>query len=135
MTDNFNTGGHTHAEQRRTQKVLKGKNIKSLDEFNDFMRAISKDVLESLLDGENTDFLGYEKYDQEAKETDNSRNGHSTKKVQSKFGEIELEVPRDRKSKFESVVVKKRQRDISGLEEKIISMYAKGMTKRVTRGG
>ena len=59
--------------------------------------------------GEITDFLGYEKYDQEAKETDNSRNGHTTKGVQSKFGEIELEFSRDRKSEFEPIVVKKRQ--------------------------
>jgi transposase-like protein len=96
------------------KKVLKEKNIKSLDEFNNFMRAISKDVLESLLDGEITDFLGYEKYDQEAKETDNSRNGHTTKGVQSKFGEIELEVPRD----FEPVVVKSGNETSRGLKRR-----------------
>jgi len=74
--------------------------------------------------------IGYEKYDQKAKEVDNSRNGYTKKEVKSKFGGIGLEVPRARKSEFEPVVVKKRQRDISGLEEKIISMYAKGMTTR-----
>jgi transposase-like protein len=111
------------------KKVLK-KNIKNLDESKDLMRVISKDVLESLLDGEITEFLGYEKYDQEEKKTDGSRDGHTTKGVRLNFGEIGLEVPRDRKSEFESVVVKKRQRDITGLEEKIVSMYAKGMTTR-----
>jgi putative transposase len=117
-------------DKEELKKRLKEKNIKSLEDFNEFMREISKDVLESLLDGEMTDFLGYEKHDQHQKETNNSRNGHTAKGVRSKFGKIELEVPRDRKSEFEPVVVKKRQRDISGLEEKIVSMYAKGMTTR-----
>ena len=117
-------------EKDDLKKALEEKNIKNLDDFNDFMREISKEVLESLFEGEMTGFLGYEKYDHKSKETDNSRNGHSKKGVKSKFGEIGLEVPRDRQSKFEPAVIKKRQRDISGLEEKIISMYAKGMTTR-----
>jgi putative transposase len=117
-------------EKDELKKLLKEKKIKSLDDFNAFMRDISKEVLETLFDGEMSEFLGYERYDQKSKETDNSRNGHSQKQVKSKFGAIDLEVPRDRKSDFEPAVVKKRQRDISGLEEKIISMYAKGMTTR-----
>jgi putative transposase len=117
-------------EKDELKKLLKEKKIKSLDDFNAFMREISKEVLETLFDGEMSEFLGYERYDQKSKETDNSRNGHSQKQVKSKFGAIDLEVPRDRKSDFEPAVVKKRQRDISGLEEKIISMYAKGMTTR-----
>ena len=117
-------------EKDELKKLLKEKKIKSLDDFNAFMRDISKEVLETLFDGEMSEFLGYEKYDQKSKETDNARNGHSQKQVKSKFGAIDLEVPRDRKSDFEPAVVKKRQRDISGLEEKIISMYAKGMTTR-----
>jgi len=117
-------------EKDELKKLLKEKKIKSLDDFNTFMRDISKEVLETLFDGEMSDFLGYEKYDHKTKETDNSRNGHSPKQVKSKFGAIDLEVPRDRKSDFEPAVVKKRQRDISGLEEKIVSMYAKGMTTR-----
>lgn len=117
-------------EKDELKKLLKEKKIKSLDDFNAFMRDISKEVLETLFDREMSEFLGYERYDQKSKETDNSRNGHSQKQVKSKFGAIDLEVPRDRKSDFEPAVVKKRQRDISGLEEKIISMYAKGMTTR-----
>jgi transposase-like protein len=115
---------------KKNSKKCSKKNIKSLDESKDLMRVISKDVLESLLDGEITEFLGYEKYVQEEKKTDGSRDGHTTRGVRLNFGEIGLEVPRDRKSEFESVVVKKRQRDITGLEEKIVSMYAKGMTTR-----
>jgi putative transposase len=112
------------------KKLLKEKGVKSLDDFNAFMRDISKEVVETLLDGELTDHLGYEKHDQKTKATDNARNGFTPKTVKSKFGEIGLDVPRDRQSDFEPQIVKKRQKDISGLEEKIISMYAKGMTTR-----
>jgi len=94
------------------------------------MREVSKDVVETLLDEELTDHLGFEKYDQKAKVIENSRNGYTPKTVKSKFGEIGLDVPRDRKSDFEPQIVKKRKKDISGLEDKIISMYAKGMTTR-----
>jgi len=117
-------------DRTKLKKLLKEKGVKSLDDFNAFMRDVSKDVIETLLDEELTDHLGFEKYDQKAKTVDNSRNGYTPKSVKSKFGEIDLDVPRDRKSEFEPQVVKKRKRDISGLEEKIISMYAKGMTTR-----
>lgn len=112
------------------KKLIKENEIKSLDDFNEFMKEISKEVMESLLDEEMTDHLGYEKHDQKTKQTDNSRNGYNSKDVKSSFGTIPLEVPRDRKSEFNPTIVKKRQKDISGLEEKIISMYAKGMTVR-----
>lgn len=112
------------------KKEIKEKGIKTLDDFNDYMKSISKDILEVLLNEEMTDHLGYEKHDQSSKETDNSRNGYSSKKVKSTFGQIPLDVPRDRKSEFKPAIVKKRQGDISGFEDKIISMYAKGMTVR-----
>lgn len=112
------------------KKEIKEKGIKTLDDFNDYMKSISKDILEVLLNEEMTDHLGYEKHDQSSKETDNSRNGYSSKKVKSTFGQIPLDVPRDRKSEFRPAIVKKRQGDISGFEDKIISMYAKGMTVR-----
>jgi len=66
----------------------------------------------TLLEEELTDHLGFEKHDQKAKTIDNSRNGYTPKTVKSKFGEIGLSVPRDRKSEFEPQVVKKRKRDI-----------------------
>jgi len=112
------------------KKLLKEKGVKSLDDFNELMSEISKEVVEALLEGELTDHLGFEKYDHEAKTIDNSRNGFTPKTVKSKYGQIGIQVPRDRKSEFEPQVVKKRQRDISGLEDKIISMYARGMTTR-----
>ena len=117
-------------DRSKLKKILKEKGVKNLDDFNAFMKDVSKDVVETLLEGELTDHLGFEKYDQKAKTIDNSRNGNTPKTVKSKYGEIDLDVPRDRKSEFEPQVVKKRKKDISGLEEKIISMYAKGMTTR-----
>ncbi len=117
-------------DRNKLKKLLKEKGVKSLEDFNTFMRDVSKDVVETLLEEELTDHLGFEKYDQKAKTVDNSRNGYTPKTVKSKFGEIDLSVPRDRKSEFKPQVVKKSKRDISGLEEKIISMYAKGMTTR-----
>jgi putative transposase len=117
-------------DRSKLKKILKEKGVKNLDDFNAFMKDVSKDVVETLLEGELTDHLGFEKYDQKAKTIDNSRNGFTQKTVKSKYGEIDLDVPRDRKSEFEPQVVKKRKKDISGLEEKIISMYAKGMTTR-----
>lgn len=117
-------------DRSKLKKLLKEKGVKNLDDFNAFMKDVSKDVVETLLEGELTDHLGFERYDQKAKTIDNSRNGYTPKTVKSKYGEIDLDVPRDRKSEFEPQIVKKRKKDISGLEEKIISMYAKGMTTR-----
>jgi transposase-like protein len=104
-------------DREELKKLLKEKGVKSLDDFSAFMRELAN-------------HLGFEKYDQKTKATDNARNGYTLKTVKSKFSEIDLDVQRDRKSEFDPQVVKKRQKDISGLEEKIISMYAKGMTTR-----
>lgn len=116
--------------KKELRKLLKEKGVKGLDDFNVLMSEISKEVVEALLEGELTDHLGFEKYDHEAKTIDNSRNGFTPKTVKSKYGAIDLKVPRDRKSEFDPRIVKKRQRDISGFEDKIISMYARGMTTR-----
>jgi transposase-like protein len=105
-------------DRSKLKKLLKEKGIKSLDDFNAFMRDVNEDVIETLLGEELTDHLGFEKYNQKAKAVDNSRNGYTPKSVKSKSGEIDLSVPRDRKSEFEPQVVKKRKRDISGLRKK-----------------
>ena len=75
------------------------------------------------------DELGYSKYDYKNKDTDNSRNGHSSKTLRTSFGDVEVPVPRDRKGEYEPQLLKKNQTSISqDIEEKILSMYAKGMT-------
>lgn len=85
--------------------------------------------MENGLEAELDEELGYSKYDFRNKETDNSRNGYSSKKLKTSFGDVEVSTPRDRKGEFEPQLLKKNQTSISqDIEEKILSMYAKGMT-------
>lgn len=74
--------------------------------------------------------LGYDKNEKNGVETDNKRNGHSPKTVKSKFGEFQLDIPRDRNGEYEPEIIPKYCRDISGIEDKVISLYARGMTTR-----
>lgn len=74
--------------------------------------------------------LGYEKQDDKNKQTDNRRNGYSSKRVRSEFGEIDLDIPRDRAGEFDPVIVKKYQKNITGIEDQIIALYAKGFSTR-----
>ena len=85
-------------------------------------------TIEQMLEAEMDDHLGYGK--SERSDNDDYRNGYKTKRVNSSYGSMEIEVPQDRKSSFQPQVVKKRQKDISDIDQKIISMYAKGMTTR-----
>lgn len=90
-----------------------------------------KGLVQALMEEEMNDHLGYEKYELTDKKTDNSRNGHSKKKVRSSLGDMELEIPRDKDGEYEPVLVKKHERLLSPLiEDKIISLYAKGMSTR-----
>ena len=91
---------------------------------------LKKRGLEVMLEGELTDHLGYESSHPSAIGTGNSRNGRGSKKVQSKDGPLELEVPRDRNGSFEPQVIKKRQRRIDGLDDMIIALYARGHSTR-----
>lgn len=86
-------------------------------------------VLQNGLEGELDDELGYSKYDYQNKQTDNSRNGHSEKTLKTSLGDLDISILRDRKGKFDPQLVKKSQTSLSGdIEEKILSMYAKGMS-------
>jgi len=73
---------------------------------------------------------GNSKDDVENKNTDNSRNGYSTKTIKSEFGEVEIQVPGDRKGEFKPQIIPKYQRDVSGIEEKVIALYARGISTR-----
>lgn len=103
--------------------------IKNGTDINSVMRDMMSILLEGTLDAEMDEELGYSKYDYKNKDTDNSRNGHSTKTMHTSYGDMDIEVPRDRKGAFEPQVVKKYQNTVTqDMEEKILSMYAKGMT-------
>ena len=102
-----------------------------MSDINALFKEFVGDILENGLDAELDDELGYSRYDYRNKDTDNSRNGHSSKTLKTSFGEVDIDVPRDRKSEFEPQLVKRQQTTVSGdIEEKILSMYAKGMTTR-----
>ena len=95
---------------------------------------LKKRLLERALAGELTHHLGYEKGDRSGRPSSNTRNGNSKKKVKGEDGEVEIAVPRDRDSSFEPRIIKKGQTRFEGFDEKIISMYARGMTVREIQG-
>lgn len=110
---------------------LKDNNIQVKDgtDVNSIMRDMMSVILEGTLDAEMDEELGYSKYDYKNKDTDNSRNGYSPKTMHTSYGDMEIDIPRDRKGDFEPQVIKKYQNTVTqDMEEKIISMYAKGMT-------
>ncbi len=94
------------------------------------MMALRKRVVEAMLEGEMTSHLGYEAHDPAGNGSGNSRNGRSSKKVRSKDGELALEIPRDRNGSFEPQVVRKGQRRIDGIDDRIIALYARGLSTR-----
>lgn len=112
------------------RQLIAAYDIKGMDDIKAMVRDLVGDTLQDMLSCELDEHLGYEKYDTRDKQTDNSRNGHSRKTLRSEYGEVEIDVPRDRKGEFEPIVVAKHQRDISEIEGQIISMYAKGMSNR-----
>ena len=102
---------------------------KNGDDVNSMMRDMMSIILEEALDVEMNEELGYSKYDYKNKEGNNSRNGYSRKTMHTNHGDMELKIPRDREGEFEPQVVKKYQNTVTqDMEERIISMYAKGMS-------
>ena len=99
-------------------------------DVQEMLKDLLGDTIQQMLEAEMEEHLGYSRYDYKNKQTDDSRNGYSTKTVISSAGDIPLDVPRDRKGDFVPQVVKKNQTDISNIEDQVLSMYAKGMTTR-----
>ena len=101
---------------------------------NGLLKQLTKAILERALEAEMTDHLGYEKHDPAGYGSGNVRNGSTEKTLKGKNGEVRIEVPRDRKGTFEPQIVKKHQTRFDGFDEKILSMYARGMTTRDIQG-
>ena len=120
------------AEQERKENlrnIMKGLDVKNFEDLKDVFKLMVGEMLENGLEGELDDELGYTKYDYRNKDGENSRNGYSKKTLKTSFGETEIKVPRDRDGEFEPQLIKKNQTTLTGdIEEKILSMYAKGMT-------
>lgn len=122
----------TPEENTRREKIrelLQLANVGSMDDIQELFKDTIAEFMENGLEAELDDQLGYSRYDYKNKDTDNSRNGYSSKTLRTSFGDVEVSVPRDRKSEFDPKVLRKNQTSISqDIEEKILSMYAKGMT-------
>lgn len=120
------------AERARKAELwtaMQGMGVTDVDSVKELFKEMVGMVLENGLEGELDEELGYTKYDYREKATANSRNGHSSKRLRTSLGELEISVPRDRQGEFDPQLVKKHQTSLTqDIEEKILSMYAKGMT-------
>ena len=117
------------SEERRKliQEFIKSNDLKTAGDIQEAIKDLFKDTIQEMLNAELTEHLGYEK-NEYTEENDNYRNGYSQKTVHSSEGDITLNIPRDRQGTFDPIVVEKGQKDISSIEQKIIRMYARGMS-------
>ena len=117
------------ARREKIRELLALSGVEGMEDIQQLFRETIAEFMESGLDAEMDEQLGYERYDVQGKETDDSRNGHSKKTLRTSFGDTTIQVPRDRKGEFEPAILRKNQTSISqDVEAKIISMYAKGMS-------
>lgn len=116
--------------KEQLKQWIKENNMKSVEDVQSALRELFAETLQEVLEAELETSLGYAKHDVKNKQTTNSRNGYSKKTVCSEYGDIELKVPRDRDGEFEPMIVKKHQSNVTGIEDQIIAMYAKGVSTR-----
>lgn len=112
------------------REYIKEQNFSSADDILIGLKEMFRDVLQESLEAEMDEALGYGKYNNMDKNNDNSRNGYSKKTVKTELGAVELNIPRDRNGDFEPKIVPKHQRSVNGIEDKILGLYATGMTTR-----
>lgn len=118
----------TEGKREIIRGLLSEYDIQNAKDIQEALKDLLGGTIKEMMEAEMDNHLGYEK--SERSDSDDYRNGYKTKTVQSCVGDIEIEVPQDRKSTFEPKVVKKGQKDINDIDKKIIAMYAKGMTTR-----
>ena len=112
------------------REYIKDQHFTNANEVLIGLKEMFKDVLQEALEAEMDEALGYCKYDTTSKNNDNSRNGYSKKTIKTELGPVELNIPRDRNGEFEPKIVPKHQRSVNGIEDKILGLYATGMTTR-----
>lgn len=118
----------TEGKRNIIHQLLEEYDIETAEDIQDALKDLLGGTIKEMMEAEMDNHLGYSK--SERSDSDDYRNGYKSKRVNSSYGSMEIDVPQDRKSTFEPQVVKKRQKDISDIDQKIISMYAKGMTTR-----
>ena len=112
------------------QAILDAYQPKSAEEMNDALKDLFGPMFEAMLKGELNHHLGYESNDKSQKKDDNRRNGYGKKQIKTTQGDIAINVPRDRDGSFEPQLVPKRKKDVSAIENKVLAMYARGMSQR-----
>lgn len=118
----------TEGKRNIIQQLLHEYDIETAEDIQDALKDLLGGTIKEMMEAEMDDHLGYQK--SERSDSDDYCNGYKSKRVNSSYGSMDIDVPQDRKSTFEPQIVKKRQKDISDIDQKIISMYAKGMTIR-----
>ena len=118
----------TEGKSSIIQQLLQEYDIQSAEDIQEALKDLLGGTIKEMMEAEMDEHLGYQK--SQRSDSDDYRNGYKSKRVNSSYGTMDIQVPQDRKSTFEPQVVRKRQKDISTIDQKIISMYAKGMTTR-----
>lgn len=116
--------------KEQIRALIKERNMKTTNDISSMLKDLFGETLQEMLEAEMDTTLGYSKNDTGGKVTSNRRNGHSKKTVTSEYGDSEIQVPRDRDGEHEPLIVKKHQKNLTGIEEQIIALYSKGMTVR-----
>lgn len=112
------------------REFVKEQKFTSTRQIMDTLKEMFREVLQESLEVEFDEQMGYNKYEVSAKPSENSRNGYSKKTVKSELGNVELNIPRDRKGEFEPIIVPKHERNVTGIDDKVMALYSKGMTTR-----
>ena len=116
--------------KEQIRQIITENNFTNVADVYAYLKEGFKEILQELMEAEMDAVLGYEKNQKGNIVSTNKRNGYSTKTVKSQYGEFPIDIPRDRNGEFEPKLIPKYQRDISGIEEKVISLYARGMSTR-----
>jgi putative transposase len=116
--------------KEQLRAFIKENKLVTAQDAQNALKDLFAETIQEMLEAEMDTHLGYEKHDVKSKKTSNSRNGKSRKTITSEYGDQEIEVPRDRHGEFEPLVVKKHQSNVTGIEEQIIALYAKGVSTR-----
>lgn len=112
------------------KQIIEQYQPQSVEDMQNALKDIFGPMFEAMLQGEMNDHLGYSNNDHSAKTTSNRRNGYTSKEIKTSTGAVEINVPRDRDSSFEPKIIPKRKKDVSAIEQKVLSMYARGMSQR-----
>ena len=116
--------------EKLAESILNAYQPESVDDMQDALKDVFGPLFEKMLQGELNNHLGYDAHSKEPKEHDNRRNGYGNKTLKTSFGEVAIDVPRDREASFEPELIPKRKRDVSDIEGNVLSMYARGMSQR-----